>query len=465
MPTHPAHGNDSRLSFWRRVREYAVPPSMIEAASARRLAGDWAGACAAANVEVGFRLRDVARVHGRELAGRLRDDLRRLAPDLLRWHLPRTAPDGLLRPGLTVPLARYPGEPQVVLVVRTPPAWAEYGQRIALALWDGSEDDGRSPHPHPHPSRRFRHDLHRHLWDAGRSTELAVRAGSGGPPTGAPGNGLGDPPPHCAVDRCAVDRWAVDRWAAEAELLLRADGRPAGPVVVRLGRRRRLLLGPDGSTAEASGDTSALPLLPDAATWVPPDLGLLRSGAIQPDGLHPLVAAALAPGHRTRTQESSRPWPQRLVDCRGARHRIGLVDGVLAPLDHDTAELRREELLAALSGTPLPCLRAVDLTHRRPHELAGVRERLDHGDTAGALALVEALLGPEAVLREGPLRDELAAAAERRIAYGLYRSGLTGPGIVTHRSPRATRGTRPDGTALRPHHATYRARPRLASLR
>ncbi|MEV7185960.1 hypothetical protein [Kitasatospora sp. NPDC093102] len=47
MPTHPAHGNDSRLSLWRRVREYAVPPSMIETSTARRLTGDWAGACAA----------------------------------------------------------------------------------------------------------------------------------------------------------------------------------------------------------------------------------------------------------------------------------------------------------------------------------------------------------------------------------------------------------------------------------
>ena len=44
---------------------------------------------------------------GRELAARIRADLRHLAPDLLRWHLPRVAPDGLLRPGLTVSLARY----------------------------------------------------------------------------------------------------------------------------------------------------------------------------------------------------------------------------------------------------------------------------------------------------------------------------------------------------------------------
>ncbi|MBD0691875.1 hypothetical protein [Streptomyces sp. CBMA123] len=412
MLTHPANEDTSRFTLWRRVREYAVPPSMIETATERRLAGDWAGACAAAHVEVDFRLRDVSRTHGRQLADRVREDLRHLAPDLLRWHLPRTAPDGLLRAGLTVPLARYPGERPVHLVVRTPPAWAEYGQRISLALWDGS-DPGSAPHPRPRPSRRYRLDLHRHLWDAGRSGELALRSGVG-PPTDQPHNGIG---PHGL-------RLAADRWAAEAELLRRAEGLPPGPVTVRLGRQRRLVLGPGTRVEEAIGDVRALPLLPDAATWVPPDVDLLRSGALTPDRLHPLVAAALAPGHRP-VREPEPPPGQRVVECRGARHRIAVVDGVLTALDHDPAQLRREELLVALSGTPLPCLRAIDQAHRDPAELTGVRDRLNHGDTAGALAVLEGLLGPRAALREGPLRDELAAAAERRVAYGLYRSGLT----------------------------------------
>ncbi|MFB7910790.1 hypothetical protein ACFC1T_30580 [Kitasatospora sp. NPDC056076] len=412
MLTHTANEDASRFSFWRRVREYAVPPSMIETATARRLAGDWAGACAAANVEVDFRLRDVAHTHGHTLAERVREDLRRLAPDLLRWHLPRTAPAGLLRAGLTVPLARYPGERPVHLVVRTPPAWAEYGQRISLALWDGS-DPGPAPHPHPRPSRRYRLDLHRHLWDAGRSGELATRAGSC-PPTGPPGTGIGS---HGL-------RRAVDRWAAEAELLLRAEGLPPGPVAVRLGHSERLVLAPDGRIGAAVGDLRALPLLPDAATWVPPDLDLLHSGELDAGRLHPLVAAALAPGHRPGRQDRP-PAGQRLVECRGARHRIAVVDGVLTALDHDPDQLRREELLAALSGTPLPCLRAIDQAHRDPAELDDVRERLNHGDTAGALAVVEDLLGRQASLRDGPLRDELAATAERRVAYGLYRSGLT----------------------------------------
>ncbi|MEU2927279.1 hypothetical protein ABZ636_19850 [Streptomyces sp. NPDC007251] len=619
-----AHG-DSRLSLWLRVRAYAVPPSMIELATGRRLAGDWAGACAAARVDVDLDLRRVARAHGREIAASVRADLRRLAPDLLRWHMPRIAPDGLLRPGLTLTLARYerPGRTGPLhLVARTPPAWADAGQRIGLALWDPAEPPaGR--HPHPRPNRRYRLDLHRHLWDAGRAGELRERSGADGPaPPDADPLALAPPGHGCAVGR----------WAAEAALLLHAEGRPGGPFAVRLGSRHRLLLraaedvgdawsfagdrgdarnpagdwgdgrnpaggrcdgrnpardrgdaqdpaghrdhaqnragdrgdaqypagdrgdgrnaardrgdgrnpagdrgdarnpardrgdgrnsaGDQGHAQNPAGDRydaqdpaedlghaqkpaghrgdarnptrdrgdgrnpaggrgdgrkparerrgdgpgagsvpsaglgrrtarsdgalrlrlvgepppggfSAVPVLPDAATWVAPDLELLRAGLLGPEELHPLVAAALAPG-REASGAVAGPDPvarARQVECRGATHRIGLVDGVLAPLDHDPDEIRREELLAALGGPPLPCLRAVDEAHRRPDCLAGVRELLGHGDTEGALAVVEGLLGPGAVLREGPLRDELTTAAERRIAYGLYRAGLTGPG-------------------------------------
>ncbi|WP_416966346.1 hypothetical protein, partial [Streptomyces sp. Agncl-13] len=373
-------------------REFAVPPSMIETATARRRAGDWAGACAAAGVDIDLDLRSVARAHGRELAAKVRADLRRLAPDLLRWHLPRIAPDGLLRPGLTLTLARYgddaTGPPH--LVVRTPPAWADGGQRISLALWDGTRRhaDARR-HPHPRPSRWFRLDLHRHLWDAGRSGELRARSGADRPP--------GDePPPIADLHRVPdVRNCAVDRWAAEAAILLHAEGRTTGPVTVRLGSRHRLALTPDplGGTpriapAPTDGSASVLPVLPDAATWVLPDLELLRTGEIDADRLHPLVAAALVPDRPRPQPDASARMPDRagdphLIECRGAQHRIGLVDGVLAPLDHDPAEIRREELLVALTGTPLPCLQAIDEAHRHPDCLTGVRERLIHGDTAG----------------------------------------------------------------------------------
>src|SRR3954462_3830725 len=178
MLTRLANG-ESRTSFWPRVREFAVPASMIETATARRLAGDWAGACAAAGFDVDFNLRAVARDHGRERAARVRSDLRALAPDLLRWHMPRIAPDGLLRPGVTLALAQYDApEGPVHLVARTAPAWADAGQRISLALWSRSTADAAG-HPHPRPNRRFRLDLHRQLWDAGRAGELGPRSGAG----------------------------------------------------------------------------------------------------------------------------------------------------------------------------------------------------------------------------------------------------------------------------------------------
>lgn len=131
MATHLTDG-DTRLTLWRRVREFAVPPAMIETATARRETGDWAGACAAAGFDIDLDLRALARDQGRDVRDRIR-------ADLLRWHLPRIAPAGLLRPGLTMPLARYDsGRRPLHLVVRTPPAWAGAAQRVGLAVWDGT---------------------------------------------------------------------------------------------------------------------------------------------------------------------------------------------------------------------------------------------------------------------------------------------------------------------------------------
>jgi hypothetical protein len=410
----------SRLSLWLRVREFAVPPSMIESATARRAQHDWTAACAAARIDVDLNLRALARTRGTELAARIRADLRHLAPDLLRWHLPRIAPDGLLRPGLTISLARYAGG-DVHLVVRTPPAWADAGQRFSLALWDRADPGG------PRPDRRFRLDLHRHLWDARRAGELR--------------------------ERSIVEQ--AGRWAAEAAILLRSEGRSGGAVTVRLGHRRRLILELT-STGELEvspdpvrGWAAALPVLPDAATWELPDRALLRAGLIEPDRLHPLVAAALAPGHPRRAAPAPGPGTgPRLVACRGAEHRIALVDGVLVPLDHSPDEIRREELLVALTGTPVPCLQAIDEAHRGPAELVDVRARLDHGDVAGALAVVESLLGPQAVLRGGDLRDELENAVLRQLTHRLFRAGPAGRApLPAARDERGRRRGRPSSNS------------------
>ncbi|MGW5918131.1 hypothetical protein ACWFPY_04000 [Nocardia fluminea] len=484
------------------MRELAVPPGMIEAATARRLVGDWSGACAAANVDLEVDLRALARTHGRGLAARVRADLRYLAPDLLRWHLPRIAPDGLVRPGLTMVLARYDpgaiadlgsavdhgtrcgGADSVYLVVRTPPAWAAAGQRISLALWDmATPSTSARLHPHPRPNSRYRLDLHRHLWDSRRVGELRIRSGaerftvpqqtqgdepgarSPGPLGGGPNFELPDSAqrtdrPDFGPAGSVPQGCDVGRWADEAAILLRAEGRRSGLVLVRCGARKRVVLDvrvdhPPAvriSHEHSRGGISALPVLPDAATWVLPDLALLRAGALTADRVHPLVASALGCAGLPSETSGITADGHRIVECRGVRHRIGLVNGVLTALDHDPTEIRREELLVALTGTPIPCLQAIDRSLREPDSLIAVCDRLNHGDIDGALTIVEAELGADAVLRDGPLRDALEAAVRQRITYGLFRAGLPAPGrgrTPPDRYDRKGRRVRPRHPALR----------------
>jgi hypothetical protein len=527
----------ARLLSWRRVREFAVPALMIDTATARRIAGDWAGACAAAHFDVDLDLRSVASGHGRELADLVRADLRRLAPDLLRWHLPRIVSDGLLRPGLTMSLVRYSGaDHDVHLVARTAPSWAGAGQRVSLALWDPARPEN-GPHPRPRPDRRFRLDLHPHLWAADRALELRERCGlpirdqapapggraqrrpagrpSGGrrpgtrlaggrlshepsvmPRTDADPGGIGmatDGPAWREPSGAGEQGWADDvpaglgyavhRWMAEAAILRVADGYD-GPVAVRLGNGRRLFLSEDGGTV-GRGSHGA-PVLPYAATWMSPDLELLQAGMIAPELLHPLVAEALAPvaagsarqsargsglltGSGTQPSRAAGVLPARdgavavegvrLVECCGETHRLGLVGGRLTPLDHEVAELRREELLAVFGGPPLPCLRAIATAARQPECLDEVRTRLDHGDHAGAAALIVDLLGP-GIEPEGALREAFADAQEGRIGHGLYRAGLA---VQVPAGVTAPIGPRKDRAGRRGRH--HRLPKRAAGIR
>ncbi|WP_157982427.1 ankyrin repeat domain-containing protein [Nocardiopsis sp. FIRDI 009] len=172
----------------RRVRRYAVPGWMIERATERRLAGDWRGACAAAGVDVAFDLAGVANEHGSAFAAALADDLRHLAPDLVRWHAPRYGPDrGTLAPRRTVLLSR-PGAGAAVpadapvLALDTPRGAWDAPQRMTLRLRSRERSSGDDGLPSVYgyeasgPTPQIWTEA-RHLWDARRAGELRERLG------------------------------------------------------------------------------------------------------------------------------------------------------------------------------------------------------------------------------------------------------------------------------------------------
>jgi hypothetical protein len=150
---------------------------MIERATERRAAGDWRGACAAANVDVAFDLPDVRKRWGGETAAAIEADLACLAPDLMRWHLPRyLKADQGLQPGHAVTLARYQhGSPLDVCLDAELPTRLDRPQRVilrvspVLALADSIRSLGCIQN----------WVTLRHLWDARQAGELRRRHGGG----------------------------------------------------------------------------------------------------------------------------------------------------------------------------------------------------------------------------------------------------------------------------------------------
>jgi hypothetical protein len=173
---------------WRRIRRYAVPGWMIEQATQRRLAGDWQGACAAANVDVRFSLTDVAAQYGTAVVAALADDLDHFAPDLVRWHLPRYRRGRTtLSPGTSVTLASYGDQPAEgpYLGVCTP-KMIDGPQRLTLLFgWPG-------PGGLQSPSSAENWATARHLWDARHAGELRERCG-----------GSAERAPFCTADGTA----------------------------------------------------------------------------------------------------------------------------------------------------------------------------------------------------------------------------------------------------------------------
>ncbi|WP_405444957.1 ankyrin repeat domain-containing protein [Streptomyces erythrochromogenes] len=426
---------------WQRIRRYAVPGWMIEQAGAHRLAGDWRAACAAAAVDVGFELPDIEARYGAAVAEAVTEDLRHLAPDLLRWHLPRLLGGRTtIAVDLRIVLATYGGPGGPALSVTTP-VLTEGSQRLRLqcAPVDAERNTytGRGFVPEDWTSIRP-------FWDARRASELGTRFAepeglaeriarlrAAGDTVGAFGAAgitcdLTVPTPQSyqrpADPEALLAQLPVDltRLAAEAVRLVAAGAGDRYRIPVNW--RCSLLLEPAGPGALRArviepAEAAAVPLLPRYAWQRLPDLELVRTGRISPRELHPLVAAALFPG---AGPADGPPGPDAggpvRVRCRGGWHEVRSRGGVL-DLPHTPEEQQRERAMRAFGGAVSGCF-AVQQSWttgegRLPRGLRAQRHelflRVQHGDTPGVVALLDAGVDPR-------IRD----ARRRGLLHGLH---------------------------------------------
>lgn len=435
--------SDTRASAAATARRSGVPPTMVDSAAARREAGDWRGACAAAGVALHLPPDSVRRRHGADMAERLLADLRVLAPDLLRWHFPRCGHgSGRLLEGLLVPLAGYSDDPddpamppRLTLVAATPPIALVAGERIVLTVVESGRSRPTSPDPvvravldAVHVRSAERHDLRRHrmFWDSGAAAGLSglcpdlvatadARAGEITELQDA-----GDAPQAwSAAGFSLVEPGGASRWttwlsalpvnlpglADRVRTLLPGSGqaviRSGGGAVVLSGLDRRGT--PPIAEAVPGRQVRGVPVVPAAAWTRPLDADLLRLGILRPGELHPLVAAALLPdrvifgaepdgwlyatvpgAEEHRTEDGV---PTVVVRCGAERHRVMRRDAAWQPVDHD-GQPGREALLARLGGPEPPCRAAARHLGGGRHVAELVESLLAHGRTDDAVRLL-----------------------------------------------------------------------------
>jgi hypothetical protein len=407
---------DNYIVGWRNARRYGVPAAMVAAATRCRLADDWRGAAHAAQFDVCFDIGVVRRTFGANVTARLEADLRHLAPDLVRWHLPRNrySLDGLLDRDSSTPLADYG---KAMLWVRTPGGG---GRPSPVELHVGPHADtgwrparaGSTGERQPTVALDNWVDT-RDLWDARYAHLLRFRITGGGDRTpffSRDGRRLTDaelPTSRPTGDPTALVEWVTllqeaDRFAeawADGLIPIRPDAAggqrvgarydpgtaafavvPALAVMLRdwwrRARPRTVPVTLAMMSQEHYGSILALTvsdheayveavnlrpgLAPVPRSWWQrlPDLELLRRGKLWLAGLHPLVRASLFPEYRGDPDEY-RPVDVTVepfrVRCRGRWHQVGWRDGRLVPLDHSSEETQREYVMRALGGEVPRC--------------------------------------------------------------------------------------------------------------
>ncbi|MEV4141146.1 ankyrin repeat domain-containing protein [Dactylosporangium sp. NPDC049742] len=449
---------------------------MIEESTRLRLAGDWRGACAVANVAVELDLAAVADRHGADVAGRVADDLAHLVPDLLRWHLP-LRPEPLNGARAVTPLALYEGG--VGLTVHGPDV-TDQPQRLRLRA-------------EPVAAGHVEHGLHlnRERWDDRHTTELLARCGgrtrlpfftAAGTPLPVAELGRDD---HEGRSERATQLLAKGRIAAawdEAGFDVDAPEhllRHYRPGLTMLAERARhlaettggdVVLAPmpsflgmlldrlDGPRPRVrvvpthNGPPAGVPALPRAAQHWPSVLDELRGGELDPAQLHPLVGAALFPARGTLLSArdsllSARgfptmPAPPRLpgpveLSCGGTWHQVAVRDGTLH-VPHPPEELTRELALQALAGRVEPgCAVAVRGWRTAggwlPTPLLKLRSQLleyvMHGEATAVEALLDEGLDPRLLDAHGRTLVHLLpwlfpAGARLRVLDRLLAAGL-----------------------------------------
>jgi len=472
-------GNEPHvLPTWQRIRRYAVPEWMIEECGRRQQANDWRGACATGRIDVGFDLDEVANRFEADSAERIELELSLLAPDLLRWHLPRVLGGRTsLATGQrwVLSLAQEPlGSGTPLLAVRLPDT-VDGSQRLRLELIDSSEVVGPATF-----------DLPPYLWSAGHVELLRYAYGGSDErlprfdPEGRPLPVTEFADTFDPADRASqaetvlrrlregelVEAWrqaGVDldpalpgdvyhhgspedrltRHPLHLTLLPYEGGRlarryddPTSLISIDWGLRIELDLSDgDHPRARLARPKAGLRHLGPVVSQPPPDLDLLWHGLITPEQLHPLVRHVLFPGRPQRPPAG----PIRLAEspvrvrCRGEWHTVVHRAGKLDTPSHTLEEAQREQALRSLGGQVTGCFAIQQLwtsgRGRLPRHLRQQRQdilqQILHGGSRTLLALLDAGLDPH--LRDGrgrSLLHHLRALDHTEVLPRLLAAGL-----------------------------------------